>query len=79
MRDIFWSFACHDDTSALNEPIRYCGEVFVKCRDEEGIRPSHHNCKGAHKRITQEQADAFLVSDYAYAVVRPSQSKVQLW
>ena len=40
---------------------------------------SHHNCKGAHKRITQEEADAFLVSDYDYAIVRPSQSKVQLW
>ena len=51
----------------------------MKCRDEEGIRHSHHNCKGAHKRITQEKADAFLVSDYAYAIVRPLQSKVQLW
>ena len=38
--------------------------------DEEDIRHSHHNCKGAHKRITQEEADAFLVSDYAYAVFR---------
>ena len=47
--------------------------------DEEGIHHSHHNCKGAHKRITQEEADAFLVSDYAYAVVAPLTNEVQLW
>lgn len=47
--------------------------------DEEDIHHSHHNCKGAHKRITQEEADAFLVSDYAYAVFAPLINKVQLW
>lgn len=49
---------------------RLKGRNLCKSSDEEDIHHSHHNCKGAHKRITQEEADAFLVSDYAYAVFR---------